>query len=399
MTAILFVLPVYLLALSTPLSVAAANLSVGLVLVWALVRLIGPARRDLALPPREIMLALAACLLTYFLATVFAPGPNRWYKFVEEMWFKLLLVAIPVVIAGRGEVVRRAIWLTLAAGTAAAIYGIAQHATDSDFIRGHELLHFNGAAIAVGFTNHHLSFGGQLVTLMALAMCWLRASVLQCWRRAWRPAVVCLLMGLALIWSFARSAQVGVFAGALFVVATLPGVWRRVGIGAVLALLLLTVFMPSIRIRAVESFTDQKEVTRPNLWRSSVAGIADRPWLGWGPGNFGVMMEHHEVPGYYESQAHSHNDFLMHAVNAGLLGLAATVWLLVATVRHLYAGWRRGGPGSWILLGGVVAQISISVAGMFQVFQTDDEPEILLYLVLGCCLALLSDRRRIAAGR
>lgn len=394
MTAIVSFLPIYLLALSAPLSVAMANISVGLVLVWALVRFFGFGRMRVALPPRGILLALAAYLLVHALATVFAsPGPSLWYKFFEEMWFKLLLVAVPVVVAGRGEVVRRAIWLTIAAGTVAAVYGIFQHFTDSDPVNGHNLLHFGGAAIAIGFTNHHLSFGGQLLTLLALAMCWLRDAAVGGRHRVWGPAMVGLVMGLALVWSFARSAQVGVFAAAVYLVMTLPGKWRRVGLAGLVAVVALAVVMPSIRSRVTESFTDEKEVTRPNLWRSSLAGIADRPLLGWGPGNFAVMLEHHEVAGYYESRAHSHNDFMMHAVNAGLLGLAAAVWLLVAIVRHCHAGWRRGGPGSWIMLGGVACQIAVSVAGMFQVFQTDDEPEVLLYLVLGCCLALLSDRR------
>ena len=105
-----------------PLSVAAGNVTAGLVMAWALARAVGPGRRALTLPPRSVLLALGALLLTHLLATVFAPGPARWDKLVEEMCFKLLLVAIPVVAAGRSEVARRAIWLTLAAGTAAAIY-------------------------------------------------------------------------------------------------------------------------------------------------------------------------------------------------------------------------------------------------------------------------------------
>jgi O-antigen ligase len=400
MTAILLVLPVYLLALAAPTSVWASNILCGAVLAWALGRALWPGREHIMLPPRPVLLALGAVLLTHLLAAVLAPGPTRWYKLVEETWFKLLLVAVPVVLAGRGDAARRALWLVLATGTLAAVYGIYQHLTDTDPIARRTLLHFDGAAIAMGFTNHHLSYGGQLVVLMALAMGWLRDRVLLERRRAWLPALVCLVMGLALIWSFARSAQVGVFAAAVFLVLTLPrGPWRRLGTAGLVVLVAAVLAMPLVRSRVAESFTDEKEVTRPNLWRSSIAGIADRPLTGWGPGNFRLMLEQHEVPGYYESRAHSHNDFLMHAVNAGLLGLAATLWLLIAVIRACWSGWRRGGPGSWLLLGAVAAQVGISAAGMFQVFQTDDEVEILLYLVLGCCLALAGvSARRVAAG-
>ncbi len=389
MIAVLSVLPITLLAIAAPLSVWAGNILAGATLAWALGRTIKNGVRTISLPPKSVLLAVGALLLTQTLATVLAPGAPRWDKLVEENWFKLLLVAIPVVLGSRGDIARRCLWLALAAGTAAALYGLYQHFADHDPIRG-RLLHFQGGAIAQGFTNHHLSFGGQLVTLMALALCWMREDLLNHWQRGWRPALVCLVMGLALIYSYARSAQVGVFLMAVYLVTTLPGRWRRVGLAGLASVVLLAVAMPAVRERVAESFTDEKEVTRPNLWQSSVAGIAARPLVGWGPGNFAVMMEEHEVPGFYESQAHSHNDFLMHAVNAGLLGLAAALWLLVAVTRACHTGWRRGGPGSWMLLGGVAAQIGISVAGIFQVFQTDDESEILLYLVLGCCLALLN---------
>ncbi len=139
----------------------------------------------------------------------------------------------------------------------------------------------------------------------------------------------------------------------------------------------------------------QKEVTRPNLWRSSLAGIADRPLRGWGQGNFDKMMQQHEVPGFYESRAHSHNDYLMHAVNAGLPGLAAALWLLVAVLVYLHTGWRRAGSGSWVVAGAAGAQIAVAVAGFFQVFQTDDEPEMMLYFILGCGVAYLAGVRRV----
>ena len=46
---------------------------------------------------------------------------------------------------------------------------------------------------------------------------------------------------------------------------------------------------------------------------------------GWGQGNFDAMLEEHEVEGYYESRSHSHNDYLMNAVNAGIPGFLAAL--------------------------------------------------------------------------
>jgi putative inorganic carbon (HCO3(-)) transporter len=391
MVAFLRVLPLYLMALAAPVSVAGGNVAAGLILVWAVVLSVRPAGRPRHLPPRDLLLALGAYLLVHALATALSsPGPMRWEKFGEELWFKLLLVGVPLVAAGQAPVVRRAVGLVLASGLVAAVYGVVQHFTGWDLVRQERLLSFAGHPIAIGFSGHHLSYGGQVMLLLVLAMAWLRQVLLDRPRRLWLPAVVCLVMGLALIWSFARSAQLGAFAAAVFLALSLPRPWRRAGVAALVAVVVLAVAMPVVRTRVAEAFTDEKEVTRPNLWRSSVAGIAARPLLGWGPGNFHVMLEFHEYPGYYESRAHSHNDYLMHAVNAGLLGLAAALWLLWTTVKHLFAGWRRGGPGSWILLGALACQVAVSVAGIFQVYQTDDEPEMLLYFLVGCGLALMT---------
>ncbi|MEZ4387993.1 MAG: O-antigen ligase family protein [Candidatus Krumholzibacteriia bacterium] len=394
MTAWLTGLPLLLFGAACTVSTAAGNVGAGLLIAAALAAWARHRRRLVDTVPREVLLALGALYLTHALATLLAhPGPMRWGKLGEEMWFKLLVVSVPLVAAGRPRLVLNAIRLTLAAAVITAGYALWQNVSGQDPWRGRPLLHTAGHAIATGFHSHHLSYGGQAMLSLALAMAWLREDLLTRPRRLWLPFAVCAALGAGLIGSFARSAQLGAFAAAVFLVTTLPGRWRRAGVGSLVGLLVIAAVLPAVRLRVIEGFTDEKEVTRPNLWRSSLAGIAHRPLLGWGPGNFRVMLAEHEVPGYYESRAHSHNDYLMHAVNAGVLGLAAALWLLWATVRHLHRGWRRGGPGSWVMLGALAAQVSVAVAGLFQVYQTDDEPEMLLYFLVGCGLALLTAQR------
>jgi len=391
MTRTLTAIPVLLFGMACTLSTGAGNVGAGLLLLTAIAVIIGRRGRGLHWPPKQVMLALAAVFVTHALATVLAsPGRTWWSKFAEELWLELLLVTVPVAVAGRPQLVKWAIRLTLAAAGVTAIYAVYQWITGHDLVRDRTLLTTGGEYIATAFHSHHLSFGGQIALGVTMAMAWLRRDLIEQPRRLWQPLLVCLLLGLGLIWSFARSAQLGTLVAAIALVITLPTRWRRAGVGALLAVVVLAVVMPSIRERVKEGFTDKKEVTRINLWRSSVAGIADKPVLGWGQGNFWVMMDEHKVEGFYESKAHSHNDYLMHAVNAGLLGLAAYMWLLVAILKHLHAGWRRGGAGSWIILGAWLSQIAIAVAGVFQVYQTDDEPEMLLYFLVGCGLALLS---------
>lgn len=390
--------PIVLFGAATTVSTAGGNVAAGLVMVAGLAAWAQHRRPLTEVVPRQVLLALAALLITHAVATLAAaPGPQRWDKFGEELWFKLLLVAVPLVAAGRPRLVITAIHVTLAAGVFTAAYALWQYNAGHDPVRDRPLLTTVGHAIATAFHSHHLSYGGQVMLTLAVAMVWLREVLLTRPGRLWLPLLACLLLGLGLVVSFARSAQIGAFVAAILVVVTLPGRWRRAGVGALLLVMVAAALVPAVRLRVIEGFTDEKEVTRPNLWRSSVAGIAARPLQGWGPGNFHVMLDAHEVPGYYESRSHSHNDYLMHAVNAGVPGLLAALWLLVATVRSLFQGWRRGGPGSWVMLGALAAQLAIATAGIFQVYLTDDEPEMLLYFLLGCGLSLLASRPREAA--
>lgn len=392
----LMALPVLLFGAATTVSTAGGNVAAALVLLAGLAAWLRHRHALTEVVPRQVLLALAALLLTHAIATLAAhPSPQRWDKFGEESWFKLLLVAVPLVAAGRPRLILAAVHVTLSAGVATACYALWQYNAGHDPVRDRPLLTTMGHAIATAFHSHHLSYGGQAMLTLAVAMVWLREVLLTGPRRLWLPLIACLLLGSGLVVSFARSAQIGTFIAAVLVVATLPVRWRRVGVGALLVVVVAAALVPAVRLRVIEGFTDDKEVTRPNLWRSSLAGIAARPLVGWGPGNFGAMLDAHEVPGFYESRAHSHNDFLMHAVNAGVPGLLAALWLLVATVWSLFQGWRRGGPGSWVMLGAVAAQVAVATAGFFQVYQTDDEPEMLLYFLVGCGLAMLARPRSV----
>ena len=208
------------------------------------------------------------------------------------------------------------------------------------------------------------------------------------------PPATAVLLLVALLLSFARSSMVGAVGGLAALVWLLRPRWRRWGLaGAVLAVA-LGAAVPAVRIHFARFLESGNQQTRLNLWQSSLDGIGAHPWLGFGPGNFGKMMEDHGVEGFYDSRAHAHNDFLMHAVNAGLLGLLAALAVVGVTIWLLWRGRLRARESRWLLHGGIVAQVAISVAGLFQVYQTDDEVEMVLYFLLGCAVACLPRRRR-----
>ena len=378
----------YLMALAIPLSVSGGTITVVLGLLLA-AGLALKERGAASWPPRPVLLALAGLLLTYALATALAgPFPRNWHKLLEESWIKLLLVAIPLLAGRHPRHAAHAARLALGVAVLVAVYAIWQHFSGLDPIRGRSIYNSEwGHGTVTGMFSHHLSFGGQLLIFIVLAASWLFAGKPGRWRG---PLVAALgLFGLAMLWSFARSCLLGAGVGLFVVVLLLPGkLWPRLlalGLAACGALAL-----PTVGSHLLRNFGMDENYTRLNLWRSSLDGIVARPFLGFGPGNFEYMLARHEVEGFYKARGHAHNDLLMHGVNAGLLGLLAAVALLAITAWLLYRGWRRGGQDAWLLLAGVGIQAGITVAGIFQVFQTDDEVEMLLYFLIGCGLAVLN---------
>jgi O-antigen ligase len=288
----------------------------------------------------------------------------------------------------------------LTLGSLVAIYGTVQHWTGIDLIRDR---HTNGVApgryIANGFFDHHLTYGGSVLVLWTLAAAAVAQYGFARDRRslaAWL-ALACTSSGL--FFSFARSAQLGALAAGILLATTLAGRRRWIVLAAMGLVAALAPLSSGFRARAGDLLSLETEETRLNLWRSAWSGIRERPWTGWGPGNFDQLLRSHEVEGFFESRAHAHSDFLMHWVNAGILGLASSVALLVVVGVLLWRGRHRAGPWAFIPTAGAALQLAFFVGGIFQVYQTDDEVEFALILVLGTGLALVQPPpSRLAEG-
>ncbi len=379
-------LPLFLLAAAMPFSVAAGGIAAALVIVTA-GAMAWRERGRAAWPPRAVLVAFGALILAYFVATAAAlPYPMNWHKFGEELWLKLLLIAVPVLAGEHARRLPRVLGVLLLAASLVAVYTFWQHGSGVDPVRDRSLVSPEGQIHVSGFFSHHLSWGGHLLAVILAAAAWLLAG-------RWRPrsgllGLVLVLCGLSLTWTLARSAFLGVLAGLAVIVACVPGRRRVAGAVVLLVPVLVGLIVPDLRTRLVETLDPTVNETRVNLWESSLHGVAARPLTGWGPGNFEFMMEDHEVPGEYDVRGHAHNDLLMHGVNAGVPGLLAALALILTVAAALWRGWRRRVPAAWLALAALAVQAGITVAGIFQVYQTDDEVELAVYLVLGCGLAV-----------
>ncbi|MEB3267521.1 MAG: IctB family putative bicarbonate transporter [Leptolyngbya sp.] len=185
----------------------------------------------------------------------------------------------------------------------------------------------------------------------------LSGAALFAWPR-WAPkalAAVALLVNTAcLVLTFSRGGWLGFVAasGVLLILLVqfwslrFPPFWRRwalpalVGAGAA-AVVLAVVTLDPLRDRVMTIFagrSDSSNNFRINVWAAVVEMIKDRPILGIGPGNdaFNAVYPFYQRPRFTALSAYS--IFLETLVEAGILGLAAFLWLMVVTVGQ---GWRR----------------------------------------------------------
>lgn len=67
-------------------------------------------------------------------------------------------------------------------------------------------------------------------------------------------------------------------------------------------------------------------------WQAALGMWTDHPWLGVGAGNYAAAYAGYNLPRWYEALGHAHNVYLNFAAEAGLLGLAAYLWLWTASL-------------------------------------------------------------------
>ncbi len=187
-----------------------------------------------------------------------------------------------------------------------------------------------------------------------------------------------VVLGLALVLTYSRSAWVGALLGTLVIVARPASRWWRrrpllvslgaaVGVGLGILALASNVLPPWMEaaITRAGSILDPihgSGVTRLHIWQDTLSVIAARPWAGWGPDCFGLAYTRFQTgdwaPGFTIDKAPS--DLLQVTSTQGLLGLGGHLWLLVAIATAWWHG--RAQVGALPLLAAVLAyQVPLQV--------------------------------------
>lgn len=237
--------------------------------------------------------------------------------------------------------------------------------------------------------SHYMTFAGVLLiaNLVLLARFACRRPRINDWR--W---FACAVITAALLGSLTRSSWVAL--GVAFVVLILLRkprsalVWIPV---AVMALALLAAPVRQ-RVASIVDLKDPSNYDRLSMLDAGLKMIAERPIFGLGPG-----IPHRLYPIYRplgaprESVPHLHNTYLQIAAESGLVGLGAYLFLIGASLRAGYRGYRGcskvesetcGKRFEELYLGSFVALIGFSLAGLFEANWLDTEVQRLALLLV-----------------
>ena len=346
-------------------------------------------------------------------STVLSPDPLQSFIGYRKMWLIGGCLAVFVLVRSRWEV-ETVLTVALWVAGAVAAYSIVQHFTGLDLAKtlvgkesnldpfwfgrqeGYRVkgLHPSGITYA-----HALLFPLCLITAWGLS-----PGLLSRQRLLLGVGWVCML--LALFFSLTRGVWVaygvvlvlyGLVRGRRAVLAVVGGV-------AVCALLFVGAGQ-GVRERGLSIFDVEANIGRSQIWLANMDMIKERPLTGWGFGNYKQFRAafYQRYP-RADTDAHAHNNFLQMWVDAGLLGLAAFLFLVGSIIM---AGWRayagqRTEPLKSLTLGCWLGLVGFLIGGLTQYNWGDAEVALVWWATVGLMMRVASgveerDSRAVSA--
>ena len=299
-----------------------------------------------------ISLLLAAHLGWIFLTTLTSVYPmHSWKYLAAKVWYVVPWYVLGGLLLSGERGVKRAILALAVPLVCVLAYCITRHAAD-----GFAFDQVN-RAMAPFFRNHVSYAALPSITLpFVLAGAWLfpRASLAR-----WGLIAGALVMLVAIQTSYTRAAYVSVVAGAGFVLVirwrlTRPALVLALGLAVALGTYLVANnnylrFAPDYNkavtqtdfkslVEATYKLEDISTMERVYRWVAAGNMAAERPGLGFGPGNFvtfyrGYALEHFRT--YVSDNPENsgvHSYYLMVVVEQGWLGLAIFLALVLAAL-------------------------------------------------------------------
>ena len=296
--------------------------------------------------------------------------------------FMPLLVGLAAYHTADGARGRRAVAVYLAAFALESVLGMA-------------LWVMNGASFASrarGLVGHYMTFGGELLLFIPVALAIALRARTPAWR--WSAALVALLALAPLAATFTRSAWLGLFAAC----AVILGVSQPAGLALLAAAGVAAWYLApgawGARLHSVVDPANLWNQQRVFMWQAGVKMFRDHPWTGVGLQDLHALYDQYRSPDSVERAGHLHNAYIQIAASMGVVGLAAFAWLYASLLRAGWGGLRKveahalpSGVSAGVRLGVTAALVGFLVAGLFEWNFGDEELLYHLYTLVGIAWA------------
>ena len=243
---------------------------------------------------------------------------------------------------------------------------------------------------------HPRTMGMALATLFPLPVALLLFGEARVYRIS--SGLLVPLMGLLMLLTQSIQALVGISA-ALLLLAVCRNRWFLLTIPLVAGILWWGVTGYGLgRLLSVDDLLGIGVVLRLDMWGRALAMIRDMPYTGIGLDTFPTIQTNF-YPGFLiGSELHAHNLFLQIALDLGLVGLAAFLWLLIAfgiTATQVYC-LRTDHDGRALIVGLGAALASYVASQAIETYWETRLGEI-LWILLGSTAAIFALGQRQSA--
>jgi O-antigen ligase len=381
-------------------SLAGMQIILGLVIVSSLITCLLQKRRPLDFHPFYIVCGIY--VIFNLIILVFSADLVKSIKsFINNDW---IIFAVPFIVSlNLSARWRKIVFQTvLVSALVAAFYGIFQFFSGLDLIRNTKLGLLGTHYRAVGAYGSFLSYAGNQLMAFACAYAFFLLST----KNKVEKTIYLLAAGILLLSILASQSRSTWLAVLVILVIGLLAVPRKQLFYAVVFFVVIAagiiMFVPEISSRFMNIFNPAQNETRLNLWKTSLAIIADHPLTGIGSGTFNDYFEIYRVPGFYDARGHAHNDYINKAVISGLIGLITWLAMWVTWFIYMvrvYIKLPERDEDKKIVLGTMLALSGILIAALFQCYYTDLENNIVWWFMAACGLQIsLQERESKPAG-
>lgn len=295
-------------------------------------------------------------------------------------------VAFFVVVASVVDSSRRAALLLAGLGIGGTVVALANWFVILNAIR-HHTLNVSLTPPVVIYTNAN-AIALFLVPLIAVAGALLLHGTDRTERQL--SAVFLVIAAVAVLLSFSRGGYLALAVVGVGLALSHRRRWLLLAAAIVVALSLVLIPPINHRIAVELDFTNPNNtlVGRFGLWAATWQMLKQHFLFGAGLSGFALTIAPYWNPYHADRFIYPHNIVLTFWSETGLLGLAAMGWILVATMRLAWVGWRRG-PRAWrpFELGVLIALVGVLTHGLVDVPYFKNDLSLEFWTLIGLASA------------